>query len=49
MFEDNPKPAWEHYKRLHHADKWREYYVLHTDRQELNIAVMDEIRRIVKE
>jgi len=47
MFEDDWKPAWEHYKRLHHADRWREYYVLHTDREELNIGVMDEFRRIV--
>ncbi|MBZ0278123.1 MAG: hypothetical protein K8I60_18395 [Anaerolineae bacterium] len=49
VFEDDWKPAWEHYNSLHHADKWREYYVLHTDRQELDILVMDEFRRIVAE
>ncbi len=47
MFDDDWKPAWEHYKSLHRADKCREYYVLHTDREELNIGVMDEFRRIV--
>jgi hypothetical protein len=33
--------AWEAYKRLHHADKFREYYVLHTERETLDIGVID--------
>lgn len=49
VFEDDWKPAWEQYARLHNADKWREYYVLHTDRVELNIGVMDSFRRIIEE
>ena len=48
-FGDDWKPAWERYKRLHSADRRREYYVLHTDRPELNIGVMDMFRRIVTE
>lgn len=40
MFEDNWKPAWEHYELLHRTHKNREYYVLHTDRPELNIGVL---------
>ncbi len=49
VFEEDWKPAWEHYKRLHQAAKEREYYFLHTDRTELNIGVMDEFRRVVEE
>lgn len=41
------KPAWEHYKQLHAADRHREYYVLHTDRAELNIGVMDRFHRVI--
>jgi hypothetical protein len=41
------KAAWERYKELHAADKWKEYYVLHTDREELNIGVMDAFGRKV--
>jgi len=37
--------AWDAYKALHHADKWREYYYLHTDREALNIGVMDAFFR----
>ncbi len=48
VFADDYKPAWECFKRLHHADKWREYYFLHTDREELNIGVMDAFRRKLK-
>jgi len=48
-FADDSKAAWAHYLKLHHADKHREYYVLHTDRVELNIGVMDTFRRVVTE
>ena len=37
---ENCGNAWEVYNSLHHADKWREYYVFHTDRVELNIGVI---------
>ncbi len=39
--------AWEHYKRLHHTDQLREYYVLHTEREVLNIGVIDAFGRIL--
>ena len=38
--------AWEQYKQLHHADKSREYYVLHTDREQLEIGVIDSFWRV---
>lgn len=41
------KPAWERYKALHHADKQREYYVVHTDREQLDIGVIDTFGRVV--
>lgn len=44
---DDWKPAWEQYKTLHHTDKMREYYVLHTDREHLNIGVLDAFGRRV--
>lgn len=46
MFGEDWQPAWEFYKQVHHEDKWREYYVLHTDRPELNIGVMDAFGRV---
>ncbi|MCC6896774.1 MAG: hypothetical protein IT321_28410 [Anaerolineae bacterium] len=46
VFGDNWKHAWDKYRQLHRSDRWREYYVLHTDRVELNIGVMDEFRRV---
>lgn len=39
--------AWERYKSLHHADRRREYYVLHTDRETLDIGVIDAFGRVV--
>ena len=41
------KPAWERYKALHHADPQREYYMLHTDREVLDIGVIDSFGRVV--
>jgi hypothetical protein len=38
---DDWASAWKSYTSLHNADKWREYYVLHTDRAELNIGVIN--------
>lgn len=39
--------AWALYKQVHHADKNREYYVLHTDRQELDIGVIETFGRVL--
>jgi hypothetical protein len=44
---DDWKGAWQEYKILHHADKSRELYVLHTDREELNIGVLNLFGRQV--
>ena len=44
-FGDNWPAAWERYKHVHRADRTREYYVLHTDRAELNIGVLDVFGR----
>ena len=45
VFGEAWQPAWEHYKMVHNADKSREYYVLHTDREALDIGVLDNFRR----
>jgi len=39
--------GWDEFKRLHTADKWREYYVLHTAVPRLKIGVLDAFRRVV--
>jgi hypothetical protein len=49
MFGKDWKPAWDHYKRLHKTDKEREYYAVHTDREELNIGVLDAFGRVLTE
>lgn len=41
MFGDDGWAAWHRYEELHKADGEREYYVLHTDRTELNIGIME--------
>ena len=46
-FGDDWKPAWECYKRVHHLDKKREYYMLHTKQTELEVQVIDAFRRKV--
>lgn len=46
-FGSDWKSAWERYKALHHADKRREYYMVHTDREQLDIGVLDSFRRVV--
>ena len=40
VFGDDWKEAWEHYEKVHSADRCREHLVLHTDREELNIGVL---------
>jgi hypothetical protein len=44
-FNDDWHDAWECYKRVHDADIWREYYYLHTDREVLDIGVLDSFWR----
>jgi hypothetical protein len=46
-FGSDWQAAWDHYKSLHHADKYREYYVLHTDRDTLDIGILDSFGCIV--
>ena len=46
-FEANWFEAWEQYKVLHHADRQREYYVLHTSNETLDIGVIDAFGRIL--
>lgn len=48
-FADDWRPAWLLYKELHKADPNREYYFLHTDREELDIGVIDPFGRIMGE
>jgi hypothetical protein len=48
VFGDDSKPAWECYSRLHDENKWREYYFLHTDREELDIKVQTAFRHRIK-
>lgn len=46
-FGEGWQAAWDEYKRLHRADKYREYYVVHTDRETLDIGVLDSFWRIM--
>lgn len=48
MHDNDWKPAWEQYKQLHRADKIREYYVIHTSREEMNIGTLDVFGRQVE-
>lgn len=48
-FGSDFREAWEFYKHIHAQDKEREYYYLHTDREALNIGVMDAFRRVITE
>ncbi len=47
VFGMNWNDAWAHYKQVHDADRNREYYVVHTDRERLDIGVIDVFGRIV--
>ena len=42
------KAAWKAYLENHRADRWREYYPLHTDRETLDIGIMDSTYQVVK-
>jgi hypothetical protein len=46
-FGDSWHNAWAHYKMLHHTDRQREYYILHTSKETLDIGVIDAFGRIV--
>ncbi len=48
-FGDDWEAAWAQYKHVHRSDRSREYYVLHTDRAELNIGVLDVFGRAVRD
>ena len=48
-FDNNWSQAWEQYKSFHHADKQREYYVLHTSTETLNIGVIDAFGHILSQ
>lgn len=44
-FDDDWKPAWERYKALHSAAPEREFYMVHTAREQLDIGVLDAFGR----
>jgi hypothetical protein len=46
-FGSDWREAWESYKQIHHADKNREYYPLHTKRKVLEIGVIDAFGHIL--
>ena len=46
-FGDDWESAWERYKSLHHADKRREYYMIHTHREDMDIGVIDAFGRVL--
>lgn len=44
-FADDWQPAWARYKAMHKAYPEREFYPIHTDREQLNIGVLDAFGR----
>jgi hypothetical protein len=48
-FGDSFADAWSQYKVVHKRHRDREYYVLHTDREELDIKEIDAFGRLVTE
>jgi hypothetical protein len=46
-FDNNWPRAWEQYKLLHEADRQREYYILHTSNETLDIGVIDAFGHIL--
>lgn len=46
-FGDDWHDAVERYKQVHEDDKYREYYVLHTNREDLDIGVIDVFGHIL--
>ncbi len=47
VFYQDWAAAWERYQSLHRADKNREYYILHSDREALDIGVIDAFGRVL--
>lgn len=45
-FGSDWQAAWDRYKALHRVNKHREYYVVHTDRDALDIGVLDSFWRV---
>jgi hypothetical protein len=45
-FGEDWDAGWARYKALHAANPEREYYLLHTDRAELNIGILDAFGRV---
>ena len=43
VYDDEWKSAWEQYKEIHRVDKTREYYVIHTSREEMDIGVLPDL------
>lgn len=43
-FADDWRPAWNRYESLHIASPEQEFYVLHTDREQLDIGVLNAFR-----
>jgi hypothetical protein len=48
-YDNNWYQAWAQYKTLHHTDRQREYYVLHTSNETLDIGVIDAFGRIMRQ
>ncbi len=46
-FGDDWLPAWNRYKLLHGASPQREYFIFHTDREQLDVGVIDGFGRIL--
>jgi uncharacterized protein YraI len=46
-FDSDHLVAWNCYQRWHDQDRWKEYYVVHTANEQLNIGVMDSRYRVL--
>lgn len=47
VFNQDWDATWERYQSLHRADKNREYYILHSDREALDIGVIDAFGQVL--
>lgn len=47
VFGTDVGAAWKRYAEVHRANREREYYVVHTDRVELDIRVLNAFGRVV--
>jgi hypothetical protein len=46
VFGADVRAAWVRYEELHRADRYREYYVIHTERKETDIRVLKAFGRV---